>query len=566
MTAPHRPRRLLPAWLRAYDRATLRADALAAVTVAVLLIPQGMAYALLAGIPPVHGLYASLVPLAAYALLGQSRQLAAGIVALDMLIVGAAIAHFGPPSPAAAAGIAITLSLMAGAIQLAVGLLRLGFITDFISRPVIVGFTTAAPLLIGLGQLGNLTGIHVPAAPDLIGITRGLALHFTEIHPPSAALGLAAAAWLWAGRRYRPRWPHGLAVVVIGTLLVWLLDLPARGVAIIGPITAGLPKPALPPLDIDVARALFPTAVTLALIQLVTVISMGRLLASRNREMVRPNRELTALGAANLLGGLFQSPPVSASFSRTAVNVAAGARTPLQNGLAALLVLAAILTLDHALAYIPLPVLAAIILVAALSMIDPAETRSIFDLHRAEGFVAVITMTVTLLIGIEEGVLLGIGASLALMLYRMSRPRIAVLERHPDTGRFVDRAHHEGTLPIPGLVVLRVDGALHFANAEHMRRAVLAHVDHAPERPRRVLLDGRGINSIDVTAAGVLRDLLDDLDHRDVELALTGFKASPRRVIDQSRLDERVAHHAIELSAAEVVELLDRAREEAPRS
>lgn len=554
--------RLVPPWVAGYGAAALRGDLLAGLTVAVMLVPQGMAYALLAGLPPYYGLYASMVPLVAYALLGTSRQLAAGIVALDMLIVGAALAEMEATTPAAAAGVALTLSLMVGGIQLVLGAGRLGFITDFISRPVIVGFTTAAPLLIGLSQIGNLTGMELPRSSHLIGIGEGIYAHFTEIHPASTILGVAAVAWLWAGRRFRPRLPHALAVVALGTLAVYALDLPAQGVRIIGPVASGLPAIALPAgLDVDTVQSLFGTAVTLVLIQLVTVISMGKMIASRTREAVYPNRELVALGAGNLLGGLCQSPPTSASFSRTAVNMGANAQSPLSNAVAAAIVVVAVLTLDEALAYIPLPVLAAIILVSAIGMIDPRETQSIFGLHRVEGAVAALTMAVTLLVGIEEGVLLGIGASVALMLYRASRPRIAVLEAHPETGRLVDRTQYDDTRALPNVLVLRVDGALHFANAEFMRRAVLETVDRTREPPLRVLLDGRGINGIDVTAAGVLRDLLDDLELRGVELVLTGFKASPRRMIDRSNLDERVA--TIEFSAAEVLDLLDAPDDEA---
>lgn len=550
-----RAARFLPLWLRGdYRRADLRRDALAGLTVAVMLVPQGMAYALLGGVPPVYGLFASMVPLLVYAVIGGSRQLAAGIVALDMLIVGGAIAGAGPVTPEEAAGLALVLSAMVGAIHLALGLLRLGFVTDFISRPVIVGFTTAAPILIALGQIGNLTGMQLPRGSTLVGLAAPALAHLDRIDPASTAVGLGAVLYLAIGRRLRPRWPHALVVVSAAGALVALLDLDAGGVRTLGPVDAGLPPFSLAAVDPGTARGLFPSAITLALVQLMTVISLGKTIASRNREAIAPDRELCAIGLGNLLGSAFAAPPTSASFSRTAVNVSAGARSPLANGFAALAVALAVLFAGDLLARIPLPALAAIIIVAATGMIDLAETREIFDLHRAEGGVAVLTTAVTLLLGIEEGVLLGIGASMMLMLYRASRPRVAVLERDP-AGRFVDRALNPQTRPVPGVIVLRIDGALTFANAEHIRRTVLEHVG-AVEGATAVVLDGRGINGIDVTAAGVLRDLLDALDARGVPLHLTGFKGPSRRVLGRSRLDARVANPALTMSPQEVVQML----------
>lgn len=554
---------LTPVWLRGYDRSKARSDALAGLTVAVMLVPQGMAYALLGGVPPVYGLFACMAPLLVYGLFGGSRQLAAGIVALDMLIVGAVVARMGPATPEEAAGIALTLSLMVGALHLAMGLLRLGFVTDFISRPVIVGFTTAAPLIIGLSQTGNLTGMHIPRASTLGALVQGAVEHIGELDPASTAIGLGACVWLVAGRRLAPRAPHALAVVVLSGLVVRLTGLDS--VPTLGPIAAALPTPGVDGLRPDLLGELFPSAVTLLAIQLMTVISLGRLVARKTRTVISPNRELLATGLANLIGGLFRAPPTSASFSRTAVNRDAGARSPLSNGFAALAVIAAALFAREPMAHIPLPALAAIIIVAAIGMIDLAEMRTIYDLHRAEGAIAVATCAVTLLLGIEQGVLTGIGASLVLMLYRTSRPRVAVLQRHPHTGDFVDRSLNEGTAPAPEALVLRIDGALNFANAEHIRRAVLDHLE-AHEEAEAVVLDGRGINGIDVTAVGVLRDLLDALDSRGVVLHLTRFKGPARAVIARSRLRARFADTPFRLSPREVVERLgdDDEAEEAP--
>ncbi len=543
---------LTPIWLGAYDRRAARGDLFAGLTVAVMLVPQGMAYALLGGVPPVYGLFASMVPLLAYALFGGSRQLAAGIVALDMLIVGGVVARLAE-TPHEAVGVALTLSLMVGALHLALGALRLGFVTDFISRPVIVGFTTAAPVIIGLSQLGNLTGMHLPRGSTVGALMGGVAGHIGEIHSATAAVGLGGCVWLVLGRRLAPKLPHPLLVVATSGVVVWLAGL--DDVATLGPIAAAVPVPAIGALRPDLIDDLFPSALTLLAIQLMTVISLGRVVARKTRTVISPDRELCATGIANMLGGVFQAPPTSASFSRTAVNRQAGAQTPMSNGFAALAVIAAALFAREPMAHIPLPALAAIIIVAAIGMIDLVELRRIYDLHRAEGAIALLTCAVTLLLGIEQGVLSGIGASLFLMLYRTSRPRVAVLQAHPDTGRFVDRALNPGTEAAPEALVLRVDGTLHFANAEHIRRTVIEHVDRGDD-VSAVVLDGRGINGIDVTAVGVLRDLLDALDSRGVPLHLTRFKGPARRTIARSRLRARFADTDFALSPREVVELL----------
>lgn len=553
MTVRHMLRRLTPVWWGSLDRRTMRGDLAAGLTVAVMLVPQGMAYALLGGVPPVYGLFASMVPLLTYAVFGGSRQLAAGIVAIDMLIVGGALARVGPAGPAEAVGLAITLGVMAGALHLALGVFRLGFVTDFISRPVIVGFTTAAPLLIGLSQIGHLMGVQLPRASDAIGLGRGIVDYIRMFDPASTAVGLGAAAWLMLGRRFARRLPHPLLVVAAAGVAVWAFEL--HSVAVLGPIASGLPTPDPTRLRLDALDDLFPSALALVAIQLMTVISLGKLIARRTRTVISPNRELAAVGLGNILGGLFAAPPTSASFSRTAVNRESGARTPLANAVAALAVIGAVLFARGLLAHIPLPALAAIIIVAAGRMVDLAELRTIYDLHRAEGGIALATCLVTLLLGVEQGVLTGIGASMCLMLYRTSRPRVAVLQRDPRTGRFVDRAHNTGTAPAPEALVLRIDGALNFANAEHIRRSVLDHVD-AHDGPLAVVLDGRGINGIDVTAVGVLRDLLDALDSRGVPMHLTRFKGPARKMIARSRLRARFAETDIELSPREVVDLI----------
>ncbi len=542
--------------LRRYTGTDCRGDVIAALTVAVMIIPQSMAYAMLAGLPPVYGLYASLVPLLAYPIFGTSHQLAFGIVALDMLIVASVLAEFDPASAADAAALAVTLAAMVGVIHLVLGLLRLGFISDFLSRPVVVGFTTAAPLLIGLSQLGNLTGVTLPRQQELIGLGWEMTRHLGGIHLISTGLGLGSILWLALGRRLWPRFPHALAVVIAGGLATWGLGLHGDGVAIVGAIDNTLPSPQLPAFEADTIRGLLSSAVTLAAVQIMIVMSLGRVLANRHGDEFYPNRELVALGTANLLGSLFRSVPVSVSFSRTAVNVEAGARTPLANAFAAVVVALCMLVATAAIAFIPRPALAAIIMVSAFSMISLRETRTIFTLHRTEGLIAVMTMLVTLLVGIKEGVLLGLLAALVDMLYRASRPRVAVLALDPATGDYHDIAGNPHLQPDPHHLVLRVDGAITFTNAEHIRRIVLGHLD-AREGIERVIIDGAGINHIDATAIDAFGSLLDSLDRRRIPLYLTRIKGAARAVLRRGGLTGRIANDVLELDTDTVVDAIE---------
>lgn len=538
-------------WLPGYRVADLRGDLAAGVTVGVMLIPQAMAYAVLAGVPPNFGLYASLVPLLLYPLLGTSRHLAVGIAAIDMLIVGAAIARLQPQGDAEAVTLALTLTALAGGLQLLMGSLRLGFLVDLLSRPVVAGFITAAPILIGLSQLGNLLGVPQPRASELLALLWECVAVVRHAHPLSALVGIASVAFLLLIRATKRRAAGALMVVVLATAASWLFAIDVHDVPIVGPITRGLPAPALP--ELGHWRELLPSAITLVLVQVMTVMSLGRALARADRYEIRPNRELVALGVANLAGSAFRALPISASFSRTAVNASAGARTPLANAFAAGVVLLGLTVFSDLLALVPMPTLAAIIMVASFGMVSFRETSLIFSIRRADGLIALATLVTTLFVGIEEGVLLGVIISMLVLVTRQARPHIAELGLIPGTDRFRDLAFVREAARIPGYLIVRIDSSITFSNAEFIRRDILRRIAAAPKDLRAVLLDGSGINDIDATAMATLHALLDDLETRKLALLLAEIKSLPRATLERGRVVPRLAIQAMHLEPLDLI-------------
>jgi SulP family sulfate permease len=567
------------------DARTVRADLVAGLSVGVMLVPQGMAYATLGGLPPIYGLYACLVPLLAYPLFGSSGQLAVGIVALDMLIVGAGLGALAEPGTERYIGLAITLAMLVGALQIGMGALRLGFLADLLSRPVIVGFTAAAALVIAAGQLGPLLGLDLPRSEFVFEILAAAMPALREAHGATAGIAAGSVALLLLIRRFLPRVPGALVVVVLGTFITWEWDLGAKGVAVTGRVPGGLPGLDVPTLAWADLRSLLPVAVTLVLLQLMTVISLGRSLSAGHRYTVEPNRELLGIGAANLLGSLFRAVPVSASFSRSAVNDRAGARTPLANVFAAGLVAVTLLFLTPLFAYLPRAALAAIIVVGVLGLVRPREFVSLIRTHRRDGALALLTAVTTLLLGIQEGVVVGVVASAVAVLYRVSRPNIVELGLVPGTRFFRDPRRFTEAEPIPGIKVLRVDAAFSFFNANYFRDYVLERSGeereagvggHAPEgtseapdgaerrsgsRTRAVVLEARGINDLDTTALEALRELVGTLDRWGIQLYLAGLKGRVRDVLQRAEpglgLDEEAFHLSTWYAVRHVLEVWD---------
>jgi sulfate permease, SulP family len=546
----------LPAHLSGLSAADLRADLRAGITVGVMLIPQGMAYAMIAGVPPIYGLYAGLVPLFVYPFLGTSRHLSVGPLAVDMLIVAAGVGILASGEPERYLALTFVLASMVGILQILMGMARLGLLVGLLARPVILGFVWAAAIIIAFSQLGHLTGIELPRSQYVLVMLRDALQGLDGIHWPTLGIGVGAMLLLKVGRPIERFLPGPLLVVVAGTLLVWILDLEALGVAVLGAVPSGLPSPSLPTARAEDLRDLVPTALTLAMVQFMTVASLGRTYASRHQYRVDPNRELVAIGSANLIGSIFRSLPVSGSFSRTAVAEQAGVRSSLANVVAAALVGLTLLFLTPVFYYLPMAALAGIIVVAVLGLMIPSEARYLFRTKPRDGYLATFTFVVTLILGIREGLLLGVAASALAILYRMSRPHMVELAHLPGTRFFRDVSRTPRAERIESLLLIRLDAGASFLNAEFLRRFIL-ETEHDQPRPiRAVILDGITMNDLDTTAVDALEEVADDLRKRGTELHLTGLIGPVRDVVQRSGLYEHLGRDHFHRSPHEAVKFI----------
>lgn len=524
-------------WGRGYGRETLAADALAALVVTIMLIPQSLAYALLAGLPPQAGLYASIAPLLAYAVFGSSRVLAVGPVAVVSLMTAAAIQPHVAAGTADYWSAALALALLSGLILLSLGLLRLGFLANFISHPVISGFITASAIVIAASQLKTLLGIRAEgdALPALL---TSIARQAPEAHWLTFGIGAAAIAFLvWVRKGFKPLllgWGVGeraadmlakagpVAVIAATTLLAWLLGWDQRGVKVVGAIPTGLPPFTRVPFDPGLWRDLAVPALLISLVGFVESVSVGHTLAARRRERLDPDQELVALGASNVSCAFTGGFPVTGGFARSVVNFDAGARTPMAGVLTAAGIAIASLFLTPALYYLPQATLAATIVVAVLSLVDLPMLRRTWSSSRPDFAGAAATLAGTLLWGIEQGLVAGVALSLALYLLRTSRPHIAVVGLVPGTEHFRNVLRHR-VLVDPRLLTLRIDESLYFANARALEDAVNREVAARPEL-KHVVLQCTAINDIDASALESLESVMERLRSAGISLHLSEVK------------------------------------------
>ena len=543
------PSRLLPAWLVRYPRRFVRDDLLAGVIVAVLALPQSLAYALLAGLPPQAGLYVSILPVIAYAWVGSSMVQAVGPVAITAIMTFSVLQPLATPGSAEYVALAACLALMSGLMLGAGSLLRLGFLSQLLSRPVIQGFVSGAAMLIVVSQLRNLLALE-GAAGDWSALATGLLQQVSGSLHPASVIGLAslvvlAFSRLWlAGLLRRVGVPDGWAVFVVrlmpllvvaaATGAVIVLNLEARGVAVVGKIEAGLPAFNWFFPNLEQISLLAVPAALMALIGMVQNIAMAQALAIKRRERVNANGELLGLGAANMVAAVYGGMPVGGGVSRSALNVAAGAQSPLASIVSALVMAAIVAGMAASFSQLPLAVLAAGIIVAAFSMIDLASLREAWAYDRADGLAWLATAGGVVFLGLEHGIELGILLSLMTLLVRASTPHIARLGRIAGTEHFRNTDRH-AVETIPGVVFLRIDESLFFGNLSAVEARIGNELAEAPDIHDIVLVMS-AVNRVDTTAMAMLCDANRDLGERGIKLHLAEVKGPVQDRLSRSRL------------------------------
>lgn len=544
------------ATLQGYHKKDLRADAVAGVTTAVLLVPQGMAYALLAGLPPIHGVYAALVPAIAYAILGTSRQLSVGPVALDSLLVAAGVGTLATVGSDAYVSAAVLLALLVGTIQVAMGLLKTGFMVNFLSVPVISGFTSAAAIVIGLSQAKFLLGVELQGSSVFIDLLPQLVRAVPEADPTTVLLGALSAVLIVGLKRFASRLPAALIAVVVGAVAVRFFDL-SHDVAIVGDVPRGLPSLELPTLNWEMMKGLLPTALTIALVSFTESISVGKAYAKKNRHRIIPDRELVALGFGNAIGSLFGGYPVAGGLSRTAVNVSAGARTPVAALITSAVVGLSLLFFTPWFYFMPKAALAAIILTAVVGLVDLEEVRHLHRVKREDLVLLVITFVATLALGILPGIGIGVSTSIVWFVIRTTRPHVAVLGRVPGTKLFKNIHRNRGLITYEGVIAVRMDAQFYFGNVAFLRSTLERLEDRLKEPLRAVVLDFSAINSVDSSAEAALADMVGDFESRGVKLYLAGVKGPIRDVLESSGLWERLGQAGRCLTVHEAISLID---------
>lgn len=521
------PLRFLPflSWIgKCKDPSVLTSDVVAGITVALVLVPQSMAYAQLAGLPPYYGLYASFLPGIIAALFGSSRQLATGPVAVVSLMTAAALEPLAL-TPDMYVAYAIALAMMVGIFQLMLGVLRLGVLVDFLSHPVVIGFTNAAAIIIATSQLSKIFGVVVEKGEHHYDtIWRVIVAATTETHMLTLGMGLLAIAIMALLKKFAPKLPNVLIAVVITTLLSYFMHYEQAGGKVVGVVPAGVTTPGVPEgLTWDVLVQLITTAVIISIIGFMEAISIAKAMAARTRQRLDPNQELIGQGLGNMVSGLFQGYAVSGSFSRSAVNINAGAVTGFSAVVTGLAVGATLLFLTPLLYHLPQATLAAVIMMAVINLVKIEPIIYAWRVQPHDGIVAIVTFGLTLIVAphLETGIVTGVLLSLGLFLFRTMRPRISVLSRDPD-GTLRDSEVRQ-LATCDNISLIRFDGPLFFANTGYFNDTILDRVAAKPDL-RFVIIDAEGINEIDATGEEMLHELDKRLQSAGIELLIARSK------------------------------------------
>ena len=516
-------------WLPNYTTSRFKGDFIAGITVGIILIPQGIAYALIAGLPPIYGLYSALVPQVMYAIFGSSRQVAIGPVAMDSLIVATGVSTLALAGSDSYISIAILLALVVGAIQFLMDVFRLGFIVNFLSKPVITGFTSAAALIIGFNQFRNLFGVDFVRSNQIQYVVEDVWNNISDLHVNTTILGLIAVVIIIVLRKVNKKIPNALIVVILGIVAVKYFGKSLSEVAIIKEVPSGLPSFSVPEIDFEQIKELMPIALTLVLVGFLETISIGKSLESKQDEYrIRPNQELIALGISNMAGSLFKSYPSTSSFSRSAINQESGGTT----GMAALvsvgMVIITLLFLTPVFYYLPKTILAAIIIVAVFGLVKVKDGAHLWKTNKLDFFLLLTTFLATLFLGIEYGIFVGVGMSIIILIFRTSKPYIAVLGAVPDSDFYKNKDRFKNVIIEDDILVIRFDAQLFFANASYFRDNLDELAAKKGEALKLIVLDSESINRVDSTGVDMLMERIQFYKKKGITVYFAGVKGPVR--------------------------------------
>jgi sulfate permease, SulP family len=552
--------RVLPiaGWGRTYRRSDLGPDLTAGLTVGAMLVPQGMAYAQLAGLPPEIGLYSVTLPLLVYALFGTSRQLAVGPVAVVSLITASALAPVAEQGTDEYLKAAALLALMVGVINIGLGVIRMGWVTNLLSHSVLVGYTAAAAIIIGTSQVKHVLGVKIPRTEEWLETIEELVRAIDGTRALTLAIGVVSLIALVLLKRWKKTFPGALAVVLAGVGASVLFDLSERDVAVVGDIPGGLPGLGLPDFGDGLLGTLIPAALIITVVGYAESIAVAKTYARRNRYEVDSNQELIALGAANVAAGVFSGQPVTGGFSRTAVNASAGARTPLASVVSAALIVVVLLVATGLFTELPQAVLGAIVIAAVSSLVDTHEMRHIMKVKRSDTLTMAVAFVATLILGVELGLGVAVVASIAVVVTRLMNPHSAEVGQLPGTETYRNLDRFPEAVRLAEVGVLRIDVSLNFANANFLKQRLRRLDTDHPEGLRAIVLDGSGINDLDASAEATLSDLITEYDERGITVHLANMKGPVRDVMIRSGLWTRLGpdrlHPSVHAAVAAVTD------------
>ncbi|MFQ3335065.1 MAG: SulP family sulfate permease [Candidatus Arcticimaribacter sp.] len=554
-------KRLFPIldWLPNYKKSMLWGDAVSGITAGILAIAQGMAYAMIAGLPPVFGLYAALTPQIIYVLMGTSRQLSIGPVAMDSLIVAAGIGTLHIVGVDQYIAAAVFLALFVGVIQVLLGTLKLGFLVNFLSKPVLNGFVSAAAIIIGFSQLKHLFRVDMMQTNKIHILLQEVVSNISETHFLSFGLGVFGIILIKVFQKINKKIPAILIVVSLGTLVLYLTQWQLIGIKIVGDIPNGLPEFGVPSFDKNQLLDLLPVAITLAVVGFTEAISIAKAIEEKHTEYeVDPNQELIAIGSGNIIGSFAQSYPATASFSRSAIQDQGGAKSGIASLFSAGLVLLTLLFLTPLFYYLPIPILAAIIMVSIFGLIDFKYPIKLWEKNRDESLAFFITFIITMSVGIPQGILFGVLFSLLTMIYRTSKPHIAILGKVKNTEYYKNISRFEKDVVIEeNILIFRFDAQLYFGNQNFFKKELLNQVELKGNKLELIIINAEAINYIDSSALTMLEKLCVDIKNSDVKIMISGAIGPIRDIIFNHKLIKIIGPENLAIKTSEAVNLFN---------